>query len=172
MVWTWVGRRHGRRCPHAVTRAHVILEHLLKHSCTKWPDAVYITQSSHFFLFLSQPEKQRKVDQVLQGMQLLKKDSTGRFSSRSKTRPIGIMASILRDAHRGRSRWAAVRHARLGSSSNSTFSAPSELLAATRTGGSQATFSKPAALRGLDIAFGLTITNPSGVRSTPGTTGR
>ena len=26
-------------------------------------------------------------------------------------------------------------------------------------------FSKPVALRGLDIAFGLTITNPSGVRA-------
>ena len=32
-------------------------------------------------------------------------------------------------------------------------------------------FSKPAALRGLDIAFGLTFTNPSGVRSTLFTTG-
>ena len=33
-------------------------------------------------------------------------------------------------------------------------------------------FGKPAALRGLDITFGLTLTAPSGVRSTPGTTGR
>ena len=33
--------------------------------------------------------------------------------------------------------------------------------------------SKPAALSGLGIAFGLTLTTPpSGVRSTPGTTGR
>ena len=33
-------------------------------------------------------------------------------------------------------------------------------------------FSKPAALRGLKAAFDLTLTTPSGVRSTPFTTGR
>jgi len=42
-----------------------------------------------------------------------------------------------------------------------------------RRGGERTSdFGKPAALRGLNIAFGLTFATPSGVRSTPGTTGR
>ena len=44
----------------------------------------------------------------------------------------------------------------------------------TRAVSVQATlaYSKPAALRGLNIAFGLKFTTLSGVRSTPGTRGR
>ena len=45
-------------------------------------------------------------------------------------------------------------------------------LAAGEGGERTSNFSKPAALRGPRIAFGLTFTTPSGVRSTPGTTGR
>ena len=45
-------------------------------------------------------------------------------------------------------------------------------LAADEGGERTSDFSKSAALRGLDIAFGLTFATPSGVRSTPGTTGR
>ena len=52
------------------------------------------------------------------------------------------------------------------------FQPPSGWLTADEDGERTGNFSKPAALRGLDIAFGLTFTNPSGVRSTPGTTGR
>ena len=63
-------------------------------------------------------------------------------------------------------------HARLGRSKNSTFQPPSGWLAADEDGERTGDFSKPAALRGLGIAFGLTLTTPSGVRSTPGTTGR
>ena len=69
---------------------------------------------------------------------------------------------------------SAAGHARFDRSKNSTFSAPSGPLplAADEDGERTSDFSKPAALRGLDVAFGLTFTNPSGVRSTPGTTGR
>ena len=49
------------------------------------------------------------------------------------------------------------------------FQPPSGPLTADEDGERTDNFSKPAALRGLDIAFGLTFTNPSGVRSTPGT---
>ena len=52
------------------------------------------------------------------------------------------------------------------------FRPPSGPLAADEDGERTSDFSKPAALRGLDIAFGLTLTTPSGVRSTPGATGR
>ena len=52
------------------------------------------------------------------------------------------------------------------------FQPPSGWLAADEDGERTGDFSKPAALRGLGIAFGLTLTTPSGVRSTPGTTGR
>ena len=45
-------------------------------------------------------------------------------------------------------------------------------LAADEDGEHTGDFGKPAALRGLVIAFGLTCTAPSGVRSTLGTTGR
>ena len=67
---------------------------------------------------------------------------------------------------------AAASHARLGSSKNSIFQPPSGPLTADEGGERTGGFSKPSALRGLDIAFGLTFTIPSGVRSTPGTTGR
>ena len=63
-------------------------------------------------------------------------------------------------------------HARLGRSKNPTFQPPSGWLATDEGGERTGDFSKPSALRGLDIAFGLTFTIPSGVRSTPGTTGR
>ena len=52
------------------------------------------------------------------------------------------------------------------------FQPPSGWLAADEGGERTGDFSKPAALRGLDIAFGLKFTTPSGVRSTPFTTGR
>ena len=67
---------------------------------------------------------------------------------------------------------SAVGHARFDRSKNSTFSAPSGSLPEDEGGERTGDFSKPSALRGLDIAFGLTFTIPSGVRSTPGTTGR
>lgn len=51
-------------------------------------------------------------------------------------------------------------------------SATSLFMTADEGGERTGDFSKPSALRGLDIAFGLTFTIPSGVRSTPGTTGR
>ena len=51
------------------------------------------------------------------------------------------------------------------------FQPPSGPLAADEGGERTSDFSKPAALRGLDIAFGLTFTTPSGVRSTLFTTG-
>ena len=63
-------------------------------------------------------------------------------------------------------------HARFDRSKKSTFSAPSGPLAADEGGERTGDFSKPAALRGHDIAFGLTFTTPLGVRSTLGTTGR
>ena len=66
---------------------------------------------------------------------------------------------------------SAAGHARLGRSKNSIFSAPSGPLAADEGGERTGDFSKPSALRGLDIAFGLTLTTPSGVRSTLFTTG-
>ena len=59
----------------------------------------------------------------------------------------------------------------LGSSNNSTFSAPSGPLAADEGGQRTGDFCKPVALCGLDIAFGLRFTTPSGVRSTLFTTG-
>jgi hypothetical protein len=62
-------------------------------------------------------------------------------------------------------------HARLGRSKNPTFQPPSGWLAADEGGERTGDFSKPVALRGHDIAFGLTFTTLSGVRSTPGTTG-
>ena len=52
------------------------------------------------------------------------------------------------------------------------FEPPSGWLAAGEGGERMSNFSKPAALRGPRIAFGLTYTTPSAVRSTPGTTGR
>ena len=55
---------------------------------------------------------------------------------------------------------------------NSTFSAPSGPLAADEGGVRASDFSKPAALRGLGIAFGLTFTTPPGGRSPPFTRGR
>ena len=64
------------------------------------------------------------------------------------------------------------QHARFDRSKNSTFSAPSGPLAADEDGERTSVFSKPAALRGLNIAFGLTFTTPSGMRSTLFTTGR
>ena len=63
-------------------------------------------------------------------------------------------------------------HARLGRSKNPTFQSPSGWLAADEGGERTGNFGKLSALHGLDIAFGLTFTTPSGVRSTPGTTGR
>ena len=63
-------------------------------------------------------------------------------------------------------------HARLGRSKNSIFSATVWWLAADEGGERTSNFSKPVALRGPRIAFGLTITTPSGVRSTPFTRGR
>ena len=67
---------------------------------------------------------------------------------------------------------SAAGHSRFDRSKNSTFSAPSGPLAADEGGERTINFSKPVALRGPRIAFGLTFTTPSGVRSTPGTTGR
>ena len=55
---------------------------------------------------------------------------------------------------------SAAGHARFDRSKNSTFSAPSGPLAADEGGVRASDFSKPAALRGLGIAFGLTFTNP------------
>ena len=52
------------------------------------------------------------------------------------------------------------------------FQPPSGPLTADEGGERTGDFSKPSALRGLDIAFGLTFTIPSGVRSTPFTRGR
>ena len=48
-------------------------------------------------------------------------------------------------------------NARFDRSKKSTFSAPSGPLAADQDGERTGDFSKPVALRGLDIAFGLTI---------------
>ena len=67
---------------------------------------------------------------------------------------------------------SAVGHARFDRSKNSIFSATVWWLAADEGGERTINFSKPVALRGPRIAFGLTITTPSGVRSTLDTTGR
>ena len=82
-------------------------------------------------------------------------------------RPKAGLGVVLLSLHGG-----AAGHARIGRSGKSTFQPPSGPLAADEDGERTRDFSKPAALRGLDIAFGLTFTTPSGVRSTPGTTGR
>ena len=63
-------------------------------------------------------------------------------------------------------------HARLGRSKNPTFQPPSGWLATDEGGERTGDFGKLSALRGHKIAFSLRFTNPSGVRSTPGTTGR
>ena len=60
-------------------------------------------------------------------------------------------------------------HARLGGSENPTFQPPSGCLTADEGGERTSNFIKPVALLGHRIAFGLTFTTPSGVRSTPGT---
>ena len=65
----------------------------------------------------------------------------------------------------------AARHARLGNPKIRLFQSSSGPLAADEGGERTSDFSKPAALRGLGGAFGLRFTTPSGVRSTPGTTG-
>ena len=52
----------------------------------------------------------------------------------SLARPKAVLGVVLLSLH-----GSAAGHARFDRSKNSTFSAPSELLAATRTGGSQAT---------------------------------
>ena len=65
---------------------------------------------------------------------------------------------------------SAAGHARFDRSKNSTFSAPSGPLAADEGGERTGDFSKPAALRGLKIAFGLKFTTPSVVLRTPFTT--
>jgi hypothetical protein len=52
------------------------------------------------------------------------------------------------------------------------FQPPRRWLAAGKGGERMSNFSKPAALCGPGIAFGLTFTTPSAVRSTQGTTGR
>ena len=63
-------------------------------------------------------------------------------------------------------------HARLGRSKNPTFQPPSGWLATDEGGERTGDFGKLSALRGHKIAFGLTFTTPSGVRSTLFTRGR
>ena len=85
----------------------------------------------------------------------------------SLARPKAVLGVVLLSLH-----GSAAGHARFDRSKNSTFSAPSGPLAADEGGERTSDFSKPAALRGLDIAFGLRSTTPSGVLRTLFTTGR
>ena len=82
----------------------------------------------------------------------------------SLARPKAGLGVVLLSLHGG-----AADHARFDRSEKSTFRSLSGPLAADEDGERTSDFSKPAALRGLDIAFGLTFTTPQGrtVRGSP-----
>jgi hypothetical protein len=75
----------------------------------------------------------------------------------SLARPKAGLGVVLLSLHGG-----AADHARFDRSEKSTFRSLSGPLAADEDGERTSDFSKPAALRGLDIAFGLTFTTPQG----------